>query len=122
MRDLDASIDAALDAEERELLRNIGEEPGYFSQALGVFGGRTGWVNMILMVVQGAMFLAGVWAAWNFFQADDALTALRWGLPSAVALLMALIIKLALWPVLQTNRLLREIKRLELLSLGRTDA
>lgn len=120
MRDLDASIDAALDAEERELLRGIGEEPGYFAQALGVFGGRTGWVNMILMVVQSALFIAGAWAAWRFFQADDALSALRWGLPSAVALLMALIIKLALWPVIQTNRLLREIKKLELLAVGRS--
>jgi hypothetical protein len=120
MRDLDASIDAALDAEERELLRSISEEPGYFSQALGVFGGRTGWVNVILMVVQTALFIAGAWAAWRFFQADDVLSALRWGLPSAVALLMALIVKLALWPVIQTNRLLRELKRLELLAATRS--
>lgn len=114
MRDLDQMIGQALDTEERELLRRLGEEPGFFSQAFGVFGGAAGWVNLLLMAVQGALFVAGVWATWNFFQASDALAALRWGLPAAVALLMALIIKLALWPTMQTNRVIRELKRLEL--------
>lgn len=114
MRDLDEMIDEALDSEERELLRSIGEEPGFFAQVFGVFGGATGWVNVLLMFVQAALFIGGVWAAWNFFEAGDALTALRWGLPAAVLLLMALIIKLSLWPTLQTNRIIRELKRVEL--------
>ncbi len=42
------------------------------------------------------------------------LTALRWGLPTAVPLLMSLTIKMALWPSIQTNRLMRELKRIEL--------
>ena len=114
MRDLDAMIDEALDAEERELMRSIGEEPGFFAQAFDVFGGATGWVNALLMVVQTALFFAGIWAAWHFFQADEALTALRWGLPSAVLLLMALIIKLSLWPIMQSNRIVRGLKRIQL--------
>ena len=114
MRDLDMMIDEALDAEERELLRSIGGEPGFFAQVFGIFGGATGWVNLLLMVVQGALFMGGVWAAWNFFEAADALTALHWGLPAAVLLLMALIIKLSMWPTIQSNRVIRELKRLEL--------
>jgi hypothetical protein len=114
MRDLDQMIDEALDAEERDLLRSIGEEPGFFAQAFGLFGGAAGWVNLLLMVVQGALFVAGAWAAWNFFQAAEALAALRWGLPAAVLLITALIIKMAMWPTLQTNRVIRELKRLEL--------
>lgn len=114
MRDLDHMIDEALDAEERALLRRIGQEPGFFAQASGVFSGTTAWVNMLLMVVQAALFIAGVWAAWNFFEAGDALTAMRWGFPAAVLLLMALIIKLSIWPTIQTNRVIRELKRIEL--------
>lgn len=114
MRDIDQMIDEALDAEERALLRSIGEEPGYFQQALGIFGGRTGWVNGVLMMVQGAAFVAGVWAAWNFFAADDVLAAVRWGLPAATLLLMSLTIKMALWPTIQANRVIRELKRIEL--------
>jgi hypothetical protein len=114
MRDLDTLIDEALGADERELLRSIGEEPGFFAQAFGMFSGKGAWVNVLLAFIQSVFFVAGVWAAWNFFQADDALTALRWGLPAAVLLLTGLIIKMALWPTLQTNRIIRELKRVEL--------
>ena len=114
MRDLDQMIDEALDAEEGDLLRSIGEEPGFFDQAFGLFGGSAGWVNVLLMVVQGALFIAGVWAAINFFNAGDSLTALRWGLPAAVLLLTALIIKMSMMPTMQANRVIRELKRLEL--------
>ena len=114
MRNLDNMIDEALNAEETELLKSIGEEPGFFSQTFGIFSGPTAWVNVLLMGVQGLMFIAGVVAAWNFFQAGEALTALRWGLPAGVLLLMSLVIKMGMWPTLQTNRVIRELKRLEL--------
>jgi len=122
MRDLDQALDAAISAEERQLLKSIGEEPGFFGQTLSTFGGRTGWVNVILMLVQGVAFVAGAWAAFNFFAASDVLVALRWGLPSAVLLLMSLMIKLALWPTIQTDRVLRELKRMELLMAHRQAA
>ncbi len=107
-------IDDAIAAEEAALLRAIRDEPGYFTQARSIFGGETGWVNVILMIAQTAMFVAGAYATWRFFGATETLEALRWGLPGAVLLLMALIVKLSLWPVLQTNRVLRALKRLEL--------
>lgn len=115
MTDTDRMIDLSLAAEERDLLRRIGNDPGHIQQAITLFSGRSGWVSGLLMVIQAAMFIAGVWAGWRFFEANDALTALHWGLPSAVLLLMSLIIKLALWPVMQTNRVLVALKRLELL-------
>jgi hypothetical protein len=122
MPDMDRMIDDALDAEERALLRSIGDEPGFVGQALGLFRGRTGWVNIVLMVVQGVAFVLGVWAGWRFFAAPDVLEALRWGLPSAVLLLMSLLIKMAMWPAIHVDRLMRELKRVELLvAHGRRD-
>jgi len=114
MRNLDEMIDEALDAEERDLLRQIGDEPSFFHQALGLFTGRTGWVSVLLLVVQGIAFICGVWAGWQFFATDDVLTALRWGLPSVVLLLMSLTIKMAMWPTFEANRLMRQLKRIEL--------
>ncbi len=114
MTDFDRDIDAAIAIEEAALLRKIGEEPGYFRQLRTVFHGRTGWVNMILMVAQTVLFVGGVYAGWHFFQAADALTAVHWGLPGAVMLIMSLMVKLALWPVLHANRVLLAVKRLEL--------
>ena len=66
------------------------------------------------MAAQAALFVVGVWAAWRFFEADTPLSALHWGLPAAVLLLMSLIIKMGLMPQMQANRLMRELKRLQL--------
>lgn len=107
-------IDAALDEEERKLLHDIGDEPGYFAQAFGLFGGKLGWVTWLMMATQILMFAAAVYLAVRFFNAQDTLEALKWGLPSAVLLIQALLIKLTLWPSLQANRVIREVKRLEL--------
>ncbi len=114
MRDLDLMIDEALDAEESELLRSIDGEGGFFTQSLAIIQGPTGWVNLVLMVVQAAMFLAGAWAGWHFFNADEPVAQLRWGLPSAVLLIVSAVMKMALLPSLEYNRLMRELKRIEL--------
>ncbi len=111
---LDEMIDAALNAEERELLHQLGDEPGYFTQAFGLFGGKLGWVTWLMMTAQILMFAAAVYLAVQFFRAEEPLEALKWGLPSAVLLIQALLIKLTLWPSLQANRVIREVKRLEL--------
>ena len=121
MNDPDHTIDQAIFDEERELLRSIGDEPAYIEQALGLFGGRAGWVNLLLMAAQAILFAGGVWAAWNFFASEDALTALRWGLPAAVALVAALTIKLSLYPVVHVNRIVRELKRLQVQIAARDD-
>jgi hypothetical protein len=120
MPDLERMIDQAIHEEERELLRRLGEEPGFMDQAFAIFGGKTGWVNVYLAVVQTLFFFAGVWAAWMFFAAGDVVTQLRWGLPAAVILLMAVMIKMAVWPTLQTNRIIRELKLIQLQLARRT--
>lgn len=117
MPDPDQTIDQTLAAEERDLLRRIGEDPGHVQQALTLFAGRSGWVSGLLLAVQAALFAMGLWTGWQFFQAESVLPALHWGLPSAVLLIMSLMIKLALWPVMQTNRLLVALKRVELLAV-----
>lgn len=114
MRDVDKLVEEALGNQERDLLHRIGEEPGFFGMALGLFGGRLGWVNVLLMIVQGVAFLAGAYAAWMFFQAGDAVSQLRWGLPAAVLLILATMIKLAMWPNIHADRLMRELRRMEL--------
>jgi len=114
MRDIDSMIDEALGAEEREVLRKIGDEPGFFERALGLFGAGVGWMVILMMVIQTLLFFAGLWAAWNFFEAGDPVTQLRWGLPAAVLMLMALSIKLSVAPSIHANRIIVELKRLQL--------
>jgi hypothetical protein len=115
MSELDRMIEAALRDEDREILARAGREPDYLGQVAGLFGGSLGWVNGVVMAAQAGLFFGGVWCAWMFFAATDVLAALHWGLPAAVLIVTAAILKVgALWPSMQANRLLREIKRLEL--------
>lgn len=114
MTDIDRMIEEALQGEEQALFRETAREPGFFGQALGLFGGRNGWVNVVMAAAQAALFVSGLWAGWRFFEAGTALSALHWGLPAAVLLLASLIIKTAMMPELQANRLMRELKRLQL--------
>ena len=114
MRDLDQMIDEALGEEESELLKRIGGEPNILERALGMFGAGVEWMAALMMVIQTLLFIAGVWAAWMFFEAADPVDQLRWGLPAAVLLLMSLMIKLAVAPAIHQNRIMRELKRIEL--------
>jgi hypothetical protein len=114
MRDLDEMIEEALDEDEREVLRRIGGEPGLVERAMGMFGAGFEWTVRFMLFGQAVIFLAGVWAAWNFFEAGDPVTQLRWGLPAVVLLIASLIVKIAVGPPIFHNRVMCELKRLEL--------
>lgn len=122
MSELDKMIETALNEEDRDFFSRLEREPGYFRQVGGLLAGPLGWINLLLMIVQAVMFFAGAWCAWQFFQATDTLMALRWGLSSATLLIVAAVLKIAtLWPSMQANRVLRELKRLELQIARRAD-
>ena len=114
MGDLDRMFDEALGQVECDLLRRVSGEPNLADRALGMFGAGAGWMAALMMVIQTALFIVGVWAGWNFFEASEPVAQLRWGLPAAVLLLMSLIIKLAVAPAIHHNQLMRELKRVEL--------
>lgn len=89
-------------------------DPGYFPLAFSIFSGRQGWAVWVMMVVQTVMFVAAVWAGWHFFAATEVLAAIKWGLGAATLAIVATQLKMALMPVMQANRILLEIRRLEL--------
>ncbi len=118
MPSIDDLIKEALTEQESEIIKST-EEQGFFNLALGLFRGRLGWVSIVIMLVQAVMFVAGVWAAWQFFLAGDVLMAVKWGISAAVLLLMAGMLKFSLMPQIQADRVLLELKRVELLVLHR---
>ncbi|MCV6823934.1 MULTISPECIES: DUF6768 family protein [Halocynthiibacter] len=117
---LEARIQSVLREQAPELLEAT-EEQGYFTLAASIFKGKLGWVAMVILVVQIIMFAVAIYSAVMFFGAADALTALKWGLPSAVLLIFAVQIKLSLMPWLQTQRVLRALNRVELLLIAKTE-
>lgn len=114
MSDLDRMINDVLEDEEQGLLAELEREPGFFERAFGTFRGPAGWANMIVMVAQAVFFFAGVGFAWKFYQADTVLDALHWALPAVVLLIVGPVLKMGLMPVMEANRIARDIRRLEL--------
>ncbi|WP_172298127.1 DUF6768 family protein [Pseudoruegeria sp. HB172150] len=111
---LDKLIEEALRAEDSAIWEAT-QEKGYFALGMSLFRGRLGWMTWVIMVVQTVMFLAGAWCAVRFFGTTDVLMALRWGLSATVLFILATQLKLSLMPQLQAERILRELKRVELM-------
>ena len=115
-------IEQALSAEDRELLARHGE-PGYFTQAFGLFRGTLGWVVWLAYLTGLAAFAGFAFAFWQTWTASDALEAVRWGVLALLLFQYTAMIKGFLGSHMEANRMLRELKRVELqLALLRHDA
>ena len=116
---IDEMIGQALTDEDRALLARHGE-PGYFAQAFGLFRGPMAWVMWLGYFVGFACFIAAMYSLWRMTAAEEVLAAVKWGVGAAVLIQFTLLAKGYLGLRMESNRLLREIKRVELqVSLAR---
>jgi hypothetical protein len=111
---LDRLIEEALTEEDR-MIREATAERGWFALGLDQFRGKLGWVTWVVMIVQTVMFGLAVWCGYEFYTATEVLVALKWGLSAATLALMAIVLKLSLMPQIQADRVLRELRRVELM-------
>jgi len=114
MSKLDRLIEEALSDQDKDMLRET-QELGWFALGASQFSGKLGWVSWVIMIVQAVLFLLAVWTGWHFFTTADVLSALKWGLPSATLMIVATILKTSLMPQMQADRVIRELKRVELM-------
>ena len=115
---LDEMIKAALTGQDRQIFEDT-KELGFFALGLSQFGGKLGWITWMLTIVQTVMFLGALWCGVKFYGATAVLPAIKWGISCAVLALMAVQIKLSLVPQMQADRIIREMKRIELLLASR---
>lgn len=113
MDDLDRKIEAALSAEDRAILAKFGEQ-GVFSQWFGVYDGAVRGMAVFATILTFALFAAAVYCGWRFFVAGEAIDVVRWGAGAVLLMVMIGFLKLWFWLRMESNRVLREIKRLEL--------
>ena len=113
MDDLDRKIESALNAEDRALLEKFGEQ-GLLAQAFGVFSGKQGWIALFATVRSFVWFVGAVYCGWKFFNAAEAVMAVRWGAGTIMLMIMVGFLKIWFWMRMESNRVLREVKRLEL--------
>ena len=113
MSKLDELIGKALTEEERALLASHAE-PGYLKQAFGIFRGPMGGIMWMVNIAAGVAFLGGLYALWQMIGASDALAAVKWGVGSLFLFQVTTLCKSFMGNHMEANRLLREIKRVEL--------
>ena len=117
---LDKMIEAALQEQDQKIFAQT-SELGFFALSRSQFGGKLGWVTWVLMLAQTSLFLIAVWTGFKFFNAVEVLPALKWGLSTAVLLIVATQLKLSLMPQMQADRVIREVKRVELMLVRNAD-
>lgn len=120
MNRLDRLIEETLNTEDRALFAQY-EEQGLLGQVGGLFAGKLGWVNGVQIVAQLAMTAAGAVAAVKFIGADDPIAMARWGMLLLFLMMAISVIKMMQWQQIQANRIIREVKRVEL-QLARSKA
>ena len=81
---------------------------------VGVYSGAMGALAVLATVVTFALFLGAVYCDWKFFGASEAIDTARWGVGAVLLAGMVGFVKLWFWLRLESNRVLREVKRLEL--------
>lgn len=113
MDDLDRRIEAALSDEDRAILAKYGEQ-GVFGQLSGIYDGAVRGMAVFATILTFALFVAAAYCGWRFLDAEDALGAVRWGAGAGLLMMMVGFLKLWFWLRMESNRVLREVKRLEL--------
>ncbi|MBL0027820.1 MAG: hypothetical protein IPO95_01590 [Rhodanobacteraceae bacterium] len=122
MSKIDELIGNALTEEDRVLLSSH-SEPGYLNQAFGIFRGPMGRIMWLVNIAAGLAFIGGLYAVWHMFGASDALAAVKWGVGSLFLFQVTTMCKTFMGNHMEANRMLRELKRVELqLSLLRDRA
>lgn len=114
MSNIDDLINETLEKEDEALLASFGREPGYFKQAMALFRGQLGWVMWFVGIIQLLFFAAAIYAVVQVFSNGDLMTVLRWGIVTVILVQLSTFLRSFMGMHFEANRVLREIKRLEL--------
>lgn len=117
MKDIDRKITEALRESYPEV--ELPPEPNIAEELITAVRGRNWWTNLIAFVFSLAAFGVAVWAGWHFYHAPELRDMILWGSLSLLGILMVSFLKIWFWLEMQSNRVLREVKRIELLLIDR---
>jgi hypothetical protein len=114
MSEVDKAIRGALSKEDAEFLARLDEEPGSLAQVAGISQGPLNWIYVLLLIAAIVVGVAGVYAVWQFALSTELRPLLYWGAGAGFCLVVLAVVRIVFFMQLNTNRVLREIKRLEL--------
>ena len=113
MNELDDKIRDALSEQDQALMEHF-EEQGLLGQLGTLFKGKLAWLSIATLFIGTILAFIAIYAIWKFVISDDLASMIRWGALAWIAGVSQMMIKLWSWMRMETNRTLREIKRLEL--------
>ena len=115
MSELDKAIHQSLSQEDQDFLASLDEEPKISDQAMGLFKGRFRIMNWLTTILFYIILIIGIFALIRFLKVSpDIEGMLKWGGLTAFCVGAIFFIRLWLGMHMQTNRVLRELKKLEL--------
>jgi hypothetical protein len=114
MTKLDDAIHGALTEEDKEFLAQFEKEPTSIEQMFGVFHGRLAWIYVAFLAAALILAPIGIFTGWKFLTTSELRPLFYWGAATAAILLVLAVVRLVLFMQINTNRILRELKRLEL--------
>lgn len=118
MNTIDQKIRQALSEEDRRELDQMGDGFDPLSLAVLSFKGSQR-INTLLLWLGGfGIFALLLYCGFRYFAVDDLKVSLSWGIGILLCGMGIVIVKVISWQLMQTQLLMREIKRLELRMLS----
>ena len=114
MNDIDERIRHALNSEDQKILDQFGADPGPIGLVLDTFKGSQWWFATGMWIFGFAVFALLLYFGFNYLAADDVKESLTWSIGILLCGMSMVIVKIGAWQQMQTQTLMREIKRLEL--------
>lgn len=115
MNDIDNKIRKAL--KDSDNSDELFEERNIMMEAMTPFRGRRRWVNTLGLAYGILGLVLAIWAGFKFYNADVVGDQIQWGGLCLLGILFTSFLKVWFWMEMHTNRVLREVKRVELLIL-----
>ncbi|MBZ0130617.1 MAG: hypothetical protein K8F59_16090 [Rhodobacteraceae bacterium] len=116
---LDVRVSELVNDQDKHLLR-ASQQYGWRGLWRLMLRSRLGSVVKVIFVIQFVVAVAAIWTAIQFFQAVDVLTAVKYGISAATLVILLAMLQLAMMPHMHAERLIRAMKRMEILLLSRT--
>jgi len=112
--DLDKKIQAAIrqDASDDNA---IPEPSGVVEEFFTTFRQRQRWLTAVIILANVGTLVGALWTGIKFYHAPDLMMALRWGGATLAFFFVFVVLKIWFWLEIHTNRVLREVKRVELM-------
>ena len=114
---IDARIRAALSGSQEG--DRLAVEPNLAEELIAAFRGRNRWTNLLAVVFSVVSFAVAIWSGFRFYEAAEVREQLLWGGLCLFMLIFISFMKVWFWMEMHSNRVLREVKRVELLLLSK---